>query len=121
MDTTSYNEIKKFLEQRVEVKIDRPLGSAHPKHGYIYPLNYGYIEGIKAPDGDELDAYILGIFTPLTTFTGICIAIIHRLDDEDDKLIIVPEGKEYSNEQIIALTEFQESFFKSVIIRPEKN
>ena len=97
--------------------MDRPMGSKHPKHGFIYPVNYGFIPNTKAPDGEELDAYVLGIFEPKEEFTGICIAIIHRTNDDDDKLIVVPKNKQYSDEQIRALTEFQESFFKSEIIR----
>ena len=111
------NYSKKYLNKIVKVKMDRPLGSKHPEHGFIYSLNYGYIPDTKAPDGEEIDAYVLGIFEPVDEFTGICTAIIHRLDDDDDKLIIVPEHKNYSDEQIIALTEFQEKFFKSKIIR----
>ena len=38
-------------------------------------------------------------------------------DDDDDKLVIVPEDKEYSDSAIDALTEFQERFFESEIIR----
>ncbi|MEG0593121.1 MAG: inorganic pyrophosphatase, partial [Coprobacillus sp.] len=68
-------------------------------------------------DGEELDAYILGVFEPLTIYTGKVIAIIHRTNDNDDKLIVVPKGKSYTDEQIIALTEFQEQFFESIIIR----
>ena len=46
----------------VKITVDRPLGSRHPKHkNIIYPINYGYIEGIIAPDGEEQDAYILGV------------------------------------------------------------
>jgi inorganic pyrophosphatase len=97
--------------------MDRPLGAKHPKWNFIYPVNYGFIPNTKAPDGEEIDAYVLGVFEAKEDFTGICIAIIHRIDDEDDKLIVVPEDKDYTDEQIIALTEFQESFFKSIIIR----
>ena len=107
----------KFLGQSVQVEIDRPLGSQHPDFGFIYPLNYGYLPGVAAPDGDELDAYILGVFEPLERFSGRCIAVIHRLDDDDDKLLVTPEGKNYTDDQIRALTEFQERFFNSVIIR----
>lgn len=57
------------------------------------------------------------MFEPLERFTSHCIALIQRIDDDDDKLIIVPPGRMYSNEQIVALTEFQERFFHSVIIR----
>lgn len=111
MDTSNY------LGKTVTIKMDRPLGSKHPKHGFIYPVNYGYVPDTTAPDGEELDAYLLGVFEPVDEFTGKCIAYIHRTNDDDDKLIIVPEGVEYTDDQINALTEFQERFFKHEIIR----
>jgi inorganic pyrophosphatase len=101
----------------VTVTVDRPMGSRHPRHGFLYPVNYGFIAGIPAPDGGDLDAYVLGVFEPRVTFTGICITVLQRLDDEDDKLIVVPEGKTYNDDQIRALTEFQEQWFTSVILR----
>ncbi len=106
-----------FLHQTLTINIDRPLGSKHPTHDFIYPLNYGYVPNTIAPDGEELDAYVLGVFEPVQHFTGKCIAVLHRLDDDDDKLILVPQHKQYTNEQIRALTEFQERFFTSVIHR----
>ena len=111
MDTSNY------LGKTVTIKMDRPLGSKHPKNGLIYPVNYGYVPDTTAPDGEELDAYLLGIFEPVDEFTGKCIAYIHRTNDDDDKLIIVPEGVEYTDDQINALTEFQERFFKHEILR----
>lgn len=96
------------------------FGSSHPKYSSsIYPLNYGYIPNTTSGDGEPLDCYILGVFNPVETFTGKCIAIIHRNNDDDDKLIIVPEGKNYTNEQIEALLEFQEQYFHHIIIRPK--
>jgi inorganic pyrophosphatase len=68
-----------------------------------------------APDGEPIDAYVLGVFEPIEEFTGRCIAIVQRLDDDDDKLIVVPQNKDYSDEQIQALVEFQERFFTSII------
>ena len=106
-----------YLDKALEVKIDRPLGSKHPKHGFIYPINYGYVPNTISGDGEELDCYVLGIHAPLETFKGKCIAIIQRLNDNDDKLIIVPENKSFSNNEIRVLTEFQEQYFKSEIIR----
>lgn len=111
----------KFLNKIVNVIIDRPLGSPHPEFSQnIYPTNYGYIPNTISGDGKELDCYILGIYEPLETFTGKCIAIIHRLNDNDDKLIVVPENMNFSNSQIEALTAFQERFFESEIIRNNK-
>ena len=110
-------ESKEYLGKVVEVKMDRPLGSKHPKHGFIYPVNYGYIPNTVSGDGEELDVYVLGEFEPLDTFTGKVIAIIHRVNDNDDKLVVVREGKSYTDEQIRALTEFQEQYFKSEIIK----
>lgn len=108
-----------FLGKIVKIKVDRPLGSKHPKHSFIYPVNYGYVPNTISGDGEELDAYILGAFEPLDEFTGKCIAIIHRTNDDDDKLIVVPEDKTYSDAEIMALTEFQERFFTSIIIRED--
>ncbi len=114
------NYSRKYLNQNVKVKIDRPLGSLHPRHDLIYPLNYGFVPNTLAPDGEELDAYVLGIFDPIEEFEGKCIAIIHRTNDNDDKLIVTAQNKNYTDEQIIALTEFQERFFESEIIRKKK-
>lgn len=108
---------KQFLGKTVTVKIDRPLGSKHPDWDFIYPVNYGYIPHTISGDGEELDAYILGVSEPLQTFCGKCIAIIHRLDDDDDKLIVVPENRVFSDEEIRVLVDFQESFFESKIVR----
>lgn len=109
--------IKEYLNKNVEVIIDRPLGSKHPKHDFIYSVNYGYVPNTISGDGEELDCYVLGIFEPIKKIKGKCIAIIHRLNDNDDKLIIVPEEREFSNKEIDVLVEFQEKFFKHEIIR----
>lgn len=111
------NNAKEFIGKKVNVTIDRKLGTTHPKWGFLYLTNYGYIPNTISGDGEELDAYILGVFEPIESFEGICIAVLNRLNDDDDKLIVVPEGKNYTNEQIECLTEFQERFFEHVIIR----
>ena len=108
---------KKYVGKILEVKIDREFGRKHPDYGFIYPINYGYVPNTISGDSEELDCYILGVFEPIKYFTGKCIALIHRIDDNDDKLVIVPTNKNYSNEQIEALVEFQERFFKHIIIR----
>ncbi len=93
------------------------MGSRHPEHGFVYPVNYGYLPGVIAPDGDEQDVYILGVFEPVEVFEGECIAVIHRLDDREDKLVLAPAGVAYTDDQILAMVEFQERFYQSVIER----
>jgi len=117
MESKSFVLAKDFLDKTVNVIIDRPLGSVHPKWNFEYLINYGYIKDVIAPDGEELDAYVLKIDQPLKEFKGKVIAIIHRLDDDDDKLIVIPEEENITNEEIEKSVEFQEKFFKHEIIR----
>lgn len=112
---------KDFLGKKVKVVMDRPMGSKHPKWNFIYPINYGYVPNTISGDGEELDAYIVGIFEPVEEYEGKCIAAIHRLDDDDDKLVIAPEEKIYNKQQIEALVEFQERFFEHEIIEEINN
>lgn len=106
-----------YLGKNVSIVIDRKLGTKHPKHGFIYMVNYGYVPNTISGDGEELDAYLLGVFEPIEEFLGKVIAVIHRTNDDDDKLVVVPNDREYSDEAIRTLTEFQEQYFESVIIR----
>ena len=99
----------------INVIVDRPLGTKHPDYEMIYPVNYGYIKGISAPDGEEQDAYILGVDTPLSEFTGKVIAVIHRDDDIENKWVVAPEGVKFSEDKIRELTFFQERYFQSRI------
>lgn len=109
--------IKEYLNKEVDVIVDRPLATKHPKHGFIYMLNYGYIPGTISGDGEEIDAYLLGEFESVLASKGKVIAIIHRTNDDDDKLVVSVNGENYSDDAIRALTEFQERYFESVIIR----
>lgn len=118
MNTIFEGYAEKYLSKKVTVTIDRPLGSKHPKWGNEYPVNYGFVPGTKAPDGEEIDAYVLKVNEPLKEFSGKCVAVVHRLDDDDDKLIVVPEEDEdISDSAIRDATAFQEKFFKSEILR----
>ena len=96
----------------IKVIVDRPLGTFHPKHKDIfYSVNYGFIPGIIAADGEEQDAYILGIDEPVAEFTGKVIAIIHRFDDVEEKWVVSAENISFSKSEIEKLVYFQEKFF----------
>jgi inorganic pyrophosphatase len=108
--------MRNLLGRTVKVKMDRPLGSKHPDYELIYPVNYGYIEGTVSGDGEEIDAYVLGEFEPLSEFEGVVVGIIERSNDVEDKLVVAKKLNSYSKEQIKALTEFQERYFESEIV-----
>lgn len=105
-----------MLGKMVKVIVDRPMGSYHPEHkDMYYPINYGYVEGIVAPDGEEQDAYILGVDKPVKEFIGKIIAIVHRLDDIEEKCVVAPENISFTKEEIIKIINFQERYFKTEI------
>lgn len=106
-----------YLNKIVDVEIDRPLASLHPTHGFVYELNYGFIPNTVSGDGEEIDAYVLGEHKPLKTFRGKVIAIVHRTEEDDDKLVVTREDRNYTNEQIEVLVEFQEQWKKHIIVR----
>ena len=100
----------------VAVTVDRPLGSTHPAHPtLVYPVNYGYVAGVPGGDGEEQDAYVLGVNVPLSSFTGRLIAVIHRRDDCEDKWVVAPEGMVFTEADIRRLTHFQEQYFRIAV------
>ena len=105
--------MKEFMIGKVvKVIVDRPIGTHHPNHkDLIYSVNYGYVPEIFAPDGEEQDAYILGVNEPVTEYLGKVIAIIHRLNDIEDKWVVAPEGSFFTKEEIANSVAFQEKFF----------
>ena len=99
-----------------KVKVDRPLGSFHPDYPeHIYPINYGYVEGIIASDGEEQDVYILGVNEVVDEYEGEVIAVIKREDDIEEKWVVAPIGIKFTVEQIEEAVRFQEKYFKSQI------
>lgn len=108
-NTPDYSDI---IGRTYKCRIDRPLGASHPRNrSLVYPINYGYIEGIIAGDGAEQDVYVLGVSEPLKEFTGRVIAVFHRLNDNEDKWIAAPEGMTFTAEEILRAIDFQEKFF----------
>ena len=102
-----------YIGKNVYVKVDRPIGSSHPNYpDHIYLVNYGFVPNTISGDGEELDCYILGEYKPIKEYTGKCIAVIHRLNDDDDKLIITSKGRNFTNKEIDVVIEFQEKFYK---------
>lgn len=108
---------RSYLGKTVHIGIDRPIGYVHHKGKYdlVYPINYGYIPGVLGGDGEEMDVYLLGVDAPLKEFDAHIIAIVHREDDVEDKLVGAPEGMTFTAEEIAAMVHFQEQYYHSHI------
>lgn len=112
-DTQRIQALKAWIGKPVHVVIDRPVGYQHGK--ITYPINYGYIPEVMGGDGEEQDAYILGVSEPVAEFDGIVIGAVHRKNDCEDKLIVAPAGVQYRQEQIAEAVHFQEQYFDTCI------
>ena len=101
--------------ETVDVTVDRPLGSVHPEHpGLVYPVNYGFVAGTVAGDGEPVDAYVLGVDTPVDRATGTVVAVVERADDVEDKLVVAAPGSGvWTAEAIAEAVRFQEQWFDS--------
>lgn len=109
--------VRKYLGKTIHVTVDRPLGSHHPEHkNLVYPVNYGYFEGLSAPDGEWQDVYILCVYEAVNSFEGKVIAVIHRLDDIEDKWVVCPDEYSFTKEEVFEATEFQEKYYKIEIL-----
>ncbi len=121
------NGYKDIIGKVVKGKIDRPIGSSHPRHPeMIYPVNYGYVDGVIGGDGAEQDVYLLGETSPVSEYTGKGIAVFHRHDDKETKWIALPcdengeirkDVKIPTDDEINAQIAFQEQFFNGVLCR----
>jgi len=101
------------LGHMLDVIIDRPLGSKHPTYKFAYQTNYGYVENTLAGDGHEIDAYVLGVNIPVTHFTGVCVAVILRSDDDEHKLVVASQA--LSANEIDEQTQFVEHYYDTQI------
>lgn len=107
-----------IIGRTVSGRIDRPKGTAHPRiPDMIYPVNYGYVDGVYAGDGAEQDIYLLGEEKPVRCFTGKVIAVWHRYNDIEDKWIVSADGRDYPDEYITEKIMFQEKYFDGELFR----
>ncbi len=112
-----YAQNLSYLGQIVQGQIDRPLGTSHPKFTtLIYPINYGYVEGVIGGDGEPQDVYLLGIDYPCITFSGVVIGIIFRQNDKETKWIVAPPNSLFSDQEILDYVDFQEQYFESHLV-----
>ena len=111
-------KLKAVIGTPVHVVVERKIGTAHPEHeNMIYEVNYGYIPGVTGGDGEEQDAYVLGVDEPIDEFDGVVIAVIHRLNDNEDKWVVARRGAKIGVRAIRKQTYFTEKYFNSDIVK----
>lgn len=106
-----------YLGRVVDIEIDRPIGYIHKKEKYTleYRINYGYIPGVLGGDGEELDVYLLGVDDAVERYTCKIIAIVHRHNDIEDKLVGAPVGMSFTRDEIEKAVHFQEQYYDTEI------
>ena len=115
IETKDYSDI---IGKIVKGKIDRPLGTAHPRHPeMIYPINYGFVSDVFAGDGAEQDVYVFGTDEAIYEYEGKVIAVYHRLNDCEDKWIVSLDDKPHTDEEILEKISFQEQYFMGELYR----
>lgn len=109
--------VKAYLGKTVNIVIDRPVGYVHSKAAFsiTYPVNYGFIPDVTSGDGEELDVYLLGVNEAVNEYECEIIAIVHRHNDVEDKLVGVPVGMQLTKEEIYDAIRFQEQYFDTEI------
>ena len=110
-------QVESYLGKTVTIGIDRPIGYVHRKgeKTLVYPINYGYIPEVLGGDGEELDVYLLGVDTPVSSYTGQIIGIAYRADDVEDKLVMASEGTTFTAEEIARAIYFQEKYYQTTV------
>ena len=105
-------DLRPYLGKTVTIGIDRPMGYVHVKGDktLVYPINYGYIPDVLGGDGEELDVFLLGVDHPVESYTGRIIGIVYRADDVEDKLVMAPEGVDFTVAEIEEAIRFQEQY-----------
>ena len=105
------------MVQKYEIKIDRPKGSLHPKYkDYIYPLDYGYLEGTVSSDGAGIDIWVgtspeknvTGIISSVDFIKGDSeIKILYACSDEEVKMIYEQHNRSDGMKGILSCREAQ--------------
>lgn len=110
------DDLLEWVGRRVVVFVDRPLASIHPEGGLTYDLNYGYVPGTLAADGEPVDAYVVGVDTPVEIVVGVVVGAVVRHDDVEDKLVVATgRTDEWTLDAIRASVAFQERFFDTTV------
>ncbi|MBI5410284.1 MAG: hypothetical protein HZA14_13055 [Nitrospirae bacterium] len=109
--------IRREAERKVVVFVDKPMGSKHPRFGWTYPINCGYVRRACTIHGDTLSVYILGVDRPINIFSGKAIAVVYRRTETTYRLVVAPDGIDFSDNEIEKAIEFENEKHNRLILR----
>ncbi len=109
MKTEFWSRLDELI-QSSEIVIDRPKCAAHPRYpDLIFPLDYGYLEGTTAVDGNEIDVWQGS--AEHRRLTAIACTVDMKKKDAEIKLIIG-----CTEEEIAGIEKFHNGLYQSAII-----
>ena len=95
-----------------ELVIDRPRGTAHPRYpDFIYPLDYGYLDGTTAADGGGIDVWVGSLSPKMPTGLIVTLDLLKR--DSEIKILLGCTGEE----MIVALQTHSSQHMQGALIR----
>lgn len=119
MDEEQEGSAAKWLRKLVDLRIDRPIGTAHPDWpDMIYQVNYGFLPDTAGGDGEAIDAYVIDSTEKLTELEAWVIGYIVRHDDEEFKLVCATSYVELAPDEIAQKVHFSEQYFTISIATP---
>lgn len=75
------------LVQSARLVLDRPKGTAHPRYpDFVYPLDYGYLEGTSSIDGGGIDVWAGSLNR--STITGVVATVDLTKRDAELKILL---------------------------------
>lgn len=99
-----------------KIVVDRAKGSAHPRYPeYIYPLDYGYLDGTQSQDGGGIDVW-LGSGDKSEIYGILVIADALKKDSEIKVLVGCDEA-----EAKMALEQSNRGDMAAILIRKDIN
>ena len=100
MDNKDIFETFDALLSSSEIVLDRPKGTAHPRYSdFVYPFNYGFLQGTHSGDGDGIDIWLGSMKEKRVTGVIVCVDLVKR--DSECKVLIACTHEEMH--QIVAI------------------
>ena len=100
------------LVRHSEIVIDRPKGSAHPKHpDFIYEVDYGYLKQTSSADGEGIDVWVGSGEKKIDAI--MCVVDLMKRDSEIKILI----GCTEEEKELIYRMHNQTELMKGILIR----